>query len=337
MAASSDDERARLTKQYRELSDKELINLAEEGASLTDEARKTLRVEIQRRKLDVVVEETRPAEGPGTPQLTVIRTFRDVPAALLAKGLLDSAGLENFLLDENIVRLDWLYSNLVNGVKLAVNRDDVASAEEILTQEQPERIEVPEVGEYIQPRCPVCQSFDVSFKSPLRRVVYALLYLGLPTSFKHRAWTCNNCAHEWSDQPLPDLNWSLIGVVIFIGLVESLLGFLDGFGIADSYLWWAAGIVSSLVLARYAFDRKYLHAFIAGFAIGPVRGLAQLCYVYSHHELNFGRNFNFGYPLLWFAPGEAILGGLALVALTWIATFFLGEARASEPAATTTP
>ena len=36
-----------------------------------------------------------------------IRAFRDLPEALLAKGSLESAGIDCFLVDDNMVRLDW--------------------------------------------------------------------------------------------------------------------------------------------------------------------------------------------------------------------------------------
>src|SRR5258708_39825286 len=51
-------------------------------------------------------------------KLVTIRQFRDLPEALLAKGSLESAGIECFLADENLVRLDWFISNFIGGVKI---------------------------------------------------------------------------------------------------------------------------------------------------------------------------------------------------------------------------
>ena len=59
-------------------------------------------------------------------ELVTIRNFRDLHEALLAKGSLESSGIESFLADENMVHMDWLISNLLGGVKLKV---DAANAE----------------------------------------------------------------------------------------------------------------------------------------------------------------------------------------------------------------
>ena len=68
-------------------------------------------------------------------ELVTIRQFRDLPEALLAQGRLESSGIEAFLFDDNMVRMDWLISNLLGGVKLKVEDVNVEVAEEILNQE----------------------------------------------------------------------------------------------------------------------------------------------------------------------------------------------------------
>jgi hypothetical protein len=68
-------------------------------------------------------------------ELVTIRKFRDLPEALLAQGRLESSGIESFLADDNMVRMDWLISNLLGGVKLKVEEANVEIAEEILSQE----------------------------------------------------------------------------------------------------------------------------------------------------------------------------------------------------------
>ena len=66
--------------------------------------------------------------------LVTIRSFRDLHEALLAKGSLDSAGIESFLADDNMVHMDWLISNLLGGVKLRVESANSDIAIEILDQ-----------------------------------------------------------------------------------------------------------------------------------------------------------------------------------------------------------
>ena len=57
-----------------------------------------------------------------------------MPEALLAKSMLDSAGIESVLGDENLVRLDWFYSNLVGGIELMVREEDAETARKVLEQ-----------------------------------------------------------------------------------------------------------------------------------------------------------------------------------------------------------
>jgi hypothetical protein len=64
--------------------------------------------------------------------LVTVRRFRDLHEALLAKGSLDSAGIESFLADDNMVHMDWLMSNLLGGVKLRVESANLEVANEIL-------------------------------------------------------------------------------------------------------------------------------------------------------------------------------------------------------------
>lgn len=64
----------------------------------------------------------------------MLRRFRDMPEALLAKGKLESAGIECVLGDDNMVRLDWFYSNLVGGVKLMVDAEQFAEASRVLNE-----------------------------------------------------------------------------------------------------------------------------------------------------------------------------------------------------------
>jgi hypothetical protein len=135
-------ERNRLAQLYAALSDGELQRLASETESLTDEARAALALEMSRRNI--------PAETAGEPEdsppggraklrdLLTIRQFRDLPEALLAKSVLDSAGIECFLGDDNLIRMDWLWSNLLGGIKLRVRQEDALEASRLLEGDAPQ-------------------------------------------------------------------------------------------------------------------------------------------------------------------------------------------------------
>ena len=126
-------ERQRLVQLYAGLTDGELMKLASEQDELTETAFVVLQEELQRRGLDdPKIDGPEPQTVPDLRKLVAVRQFRDMPDALLAKGLLESAGIECFFGDDNIVRLDWFISNLVGGVKLLVKPEDAAFAHEIL-------------------------------------------------------------------------------------------------------------------------------------------------------------------------------------------------------------
>jgi hypothetical protein len=59
-------------------------------------------------------------------ELVTLQHFRDVPEALLAKGKLESAGIACALADGNLVRMDWLLSNAIGGIRLQVHVQDPA-------------------------------------------------------------------------------------------------------------------------------------------------------------------------------------------------------------------
>jgi hypothetical protein len=58
-----------------------------------------------------------------------------VPDALVATSILDSAGIKCFLSDETTIRMDWLWSNALGGVKLWVRQEDVETAMALLKED----------------------------------------------------------------------------------------------------------------------------------------------------------------------------------------------------------
>jgi hypothetical protein len=52
----------------------------------------------------------------------------------MAKGALDSAGIEAFLSDGNMVRLDWFNANALGGVKSRVDPENVDAATKLLDE-----------------------------------------------------------------------------------------------------------------------------------------------------------------------------------------------------------
>jgi hypothetical protein len=66
-----------------------------------------------------------------TPGIVTIRRFGNMSEALIAQGCLDAAGVECFLTDVNISRLEWPISR---GMKLQVSAEDAETAAALLEQ-----------------------------------------------------------------------------------------------------------------------------------------------------------------------------------------------------------
>ena len=197
---NEETERRRLAANYAGMTDGELERLGQNAELLTELAWDALEDEMDRRHLKYPEEPTpQPRQRMELQELITIRQFRDLPEALLAKGCLESAGIECFLGDENLVRLDWFISNFIGGIKLNVKVADAENARQILDEPILEGIYVQGVGLYEQPRCPKCQSLDVNFRELDRPIAYMSAFLRVPLPVQRRAWRCHSCDAEWED------------------------------------------------------------------------------------------------------------------------------------------
>jgi len=193
-------ERRRLADNYAGMTDGELQRLVRHAASLTELAWDALEDEMDRRHLECVDDSApEPRQEMEVRELITIRQFRDLPEALLAKGSLESAGIECFLADENLVRLDWFISNFIGGIKLNVRAADEANARKLLDEPILEGLYVQGIGLYEQPRCPKCQSLDVNFQELDRPIAYMSAFLRLPMPLQRTGWHCHGCDAEWED------------------------------------------------------------------------------------------------------------------------------------------
>jgi hypothetical protein len=84
-------------------------------------------------------------------------------------------------------------------VKLQVKPEEAPAATEILDQPIPEDFEAEGSREYHQPKCPKCQSLDVSFDELNKPVAYTTAYIGLPFPLHRQTWKCHFCGREWRD------------------------------------------------------------------------------------------------------------------------------------------
>ena len=185
---------------YSAMSDEELGQIAASGDELSDAAQEAFRAETAKRGLKI---EIAPPHGEDVVELNetvTLRQFLDLPEALLAKGSLESAGIQAYLVDDNMVRLNWFISNILGGIKLKVCAEDAEAAGEILNQPIPETLDVEGVGNFEQPKCPRCQSLDVTCDELNKGISYWTAYAGVPIPVYKKGWLCHACSNEWEEQ-----------------------------------------------------------------------------------------------------------------------------------------
>jgi hypothetical protein len=195
----------RIAEHYARMSDGELEQVAADGGQLTESARSALRREMEKRQLESVPEDITTDQNvePDLQNWIPVKRFRDLPEAMLAKGSLESSGIECHLVDENMVRLDWFISNLLGGVKLMVKTEDLDAAQEIMNHPIPHRIEYGEESEFEQPMCPKCGSLDISYEEFSKGVRLASLYVAsIPLPVSTNELKCNACGARWPDETL---------------------------------------------------------------------------------------------------------------------------------------
>jgi hypothetical protein len=187
---------------YRPMSELELQDLAADWHGLVPEARSALAAEFASRGLEFV-EPAPPADGPSHEyrNLITIRRYRDLSEAIIARAVVESAGIFCFLKDENLVRLDWQVSNFIGGIRLQVDAEDEEEAEAILSQPIPNSISIPDQPGFVQPRCSQCGSTDVTWERQGRKAALVSLYFfSLPLPRGSESWTCNRCGLRWVEE-----------------------------------------------------------------------------------------------------------------------------------------
>jgi hypothetical protein len=160
----------------------------------------------------------------------VVARYSTIGEAQSARSALDAAGVDVDVGDENIVSVNWLYSNAVGGVKLIVRRDDLERAFEVLSTPSKEPAADDEVTESRPPQsddqpviCPACGNTKLA-RIPRLKILAALalvvfgvgvaisqpgltlalmVSLALIVSFvpSHR---CTSCGEKWNARESPE-------------------------------------------------------------------------------------------------------------------------------------
>jgi len=135
-------------------------------------------------------------------------SFRDLPDAHIARGLLQDAGFFTEILDEYIVGINWLYSQANHGVKLIVKGDNQEEVRALLKTDGkhflanlPEMSQPPTAYDI----CPSCESENIgrprwskSLKALALLFVWPFLFVPIAAHFEPTR--CNECGRRWHPQ-----------------------------------------------------------------------------------------------------------------------------------------
>jgi hypothetical protein len=200
-------ERQRLTALYAGMEDGELEKITADFDALNEAVQQVLRDEMSKRGLAPLPLVAAPASVPQQavelPAPEILRRYVHIVDALIAKSVLDSAGIESILSDDNLIRMDWFVSNAVGGVKLIVRHEDLEAAASLLDQETPGKFDLSGIGEYEQPKCPQCGSMDITLDELDKQVKGVALFLKLPLRITNKGWTCHSCGNRWPEEETP--------------------------------------------------------------------------------------------------------------------------------------
>jgi Putative prokaryotic signal transducing protein len=136
-----------------------------------------------------------------TSEWIAVASFSQPVEAHLARTRLEAEGIPCVVGNEHLVRVDWLLSNAVGGVKLMVPRSELERARDAL-RPRPHLVVVGGHGELAEGEmiCPRCRSDDVYYSRYSRRVASVfILLLGFLIPWRDRRWACTQCGYEWKE------------------------------------------------------------------------------------------------------------------------------------------
>jgi hypothetical protein len=122
-----------------------------------------------------------------------IATFSKPEEAHLLRMRLEAGGVAARIQDENMVQVNWLYSDAIGGVRVQVSEDDLPRALDIL------RDGGVEIVPDMRPACTRCGSANTAPDQLPRRLSFlSILLVGFPVLFGRRRLRCGSCNHVWN-------------------------------------------------------------------------------------------------------------------------------------------
>jgi hypothetical protein len=128
-------------------------------------------------------------------QLVTIGSYSTAYEACLVRGELEAFYIDATLADENVIGVNWLWSNALGGVKVQVPESEVEAALGILGTGQSDEAEGQDVPQATV--CPACGSTDTHYFLDKRGSFLTWLLLGVPVMPAVSKRVCAGCGHKW--------------------------------------------------------------------------------------------------------------------------------------------
>lgn len=126
--------------------------------------------------------------------MITVASFSKPEEAHLLRMRLEAGGVPAFVLDENMVQMDWMFSNAIGGVRVVIEDGDAGAAREILSAPP---ADLP--GD--RPVCPACASTNTAPDELPRRIAFlSLLLTNFPFLFARHRWKCADCGRAWNER-----------------------------------------------------------------------------------------------------------------------------------------
>jgi hypothetical protein len=127
----------------------------------------------------------------------LVKTFNNPLNAHIAKGLLESNGIEAFIFDENTIYTNPVITTAIDGVKLLVRTSDFEGANAILN-----RINDDDYSGSQNLICPSCGSTEILLKNRPNWWAFCVMlfsFASSPITGDRKEFACRNCYKSWSD------------------------------------------------------------------------------------------------------------------------------------------
>lgn len=136
--------------------------------------------------------------------MITVATFSKPEDAHLLRLRLGAGGVDAYVQDENMVQMNWLYSNAIGGVRVQIAETDLEAAREIVAAPPVGKGEVAALSEAELTVCPECSSTGTAPDEGPRRfaflsMMFSMMMFGVafPFAFLRRRWKCADCGCTW--------------------------------------------------------------------------------------------------------------------------------------------